>query len=213
MIITNQPTDQDQEQQNLLYDLRFSRAMTMKNIVFCYVARRGIVFEPTFRRNVSPPSSGQVKSMRSQVSRWLRTCLPVDSCFAPALNMKAINSSETSIQTRATRRYNPEDDILQQNSFLNFPRRFFWTDILVKNCIYSSVSLVKFIWWNNVIFSTSSIYKQVFSFVLTLHTCIWISLTSCCLSCFKLCIKIETPFNESTRSLKPYEGGTEKRTN
>jgi hypothetical protein len=31
-------------------------------------------FESTFRRNVSPPSSGQVNNTRSQVSRWLPIC-------------------------------------------------------------------------------------------------------------------------------------------
>jgi hypothetical protein len=41
------------------------------------------------------------------------TCLPVISCYSPALKMEAIHSSETSIQTRVTRCYIPEDDILQ----------------------------------------------------------------------------------------------------
>jgi hypothetical protein len=41
----------------------------------------------------------------------------------------------------------------------------------------------------------------------------WVSLTSCCLSCFMFFLKNEIPFNESTRSLKPYDGGNERRTN
>jgi hypothetical protein len=35
----------------------------------------------------------------------------VISCYSPALNMEAIRTSETSVQTRATRCYIPEDDI------------------------------------------------------------------------------------------------------
>jgi hypothetical protein len=178
-------------------------------------------FEPTFRRYVSPPSSGQVNNMKSQVSRWLQTghhrkgtlsekgktgwvrkwatridrrkgcvqggqpgnidprsdriarrgegkpgylevsdpaaaelteaetvlpgeillreetgglprltessvflssdnqsavtCLPVISCYSPALKMDAIRSSETSVQTRPTQCYIPEDDILHSH--------------------------------------------------------------------------------------------------
>jgi hypothetical protein len=33
-------------------------------------------FEPTFRKNVSPPSSGQVNNTRSQVSRYCRLQSP-----------------------------------------------------------------------------------------------------------------------------------------
>jgi hypothetical protein len=41
------------------------------------------------------------------------TCLPVISCYSPALKMEAIRCSKTSVQTRATWCYIPEDDIFQ----------------------------------------------------------------------------------------------------
>jgi hypothetical protein len=58
-----------------------------------------LCFEPTFRRNVSPSSSGQVNNTRSQVSRWLRS-LDGDDTF---LRNVGSNQSHTVLHPR--RRY------------------------------------------------------------------------------------------------------------
>jgi hypothetical protein len=44
------------------------------------------------------------------------TCLPVISCYSPALKMEAIRSSETSVRTRVTWCHITEDDILQEKA-------------------------------------------------------------------------------------------------
>jgi hypothetical protein len=48
------------------------------------------------------------------------TRLPVISCYSPALKMEAMRSSETSVQTRPTRRYIPADNILHSHRRENF---------------------------------------------------------------------------------------------
>jgi hypothetical protein len=51
-------------------------------------------------------------STQQLVCSHLLTCV---SCYSPALKMEAIRSSETSVQTRATWCYNPEDNFLHFN--------------------------------------------------------------------------------------------------
>jgi hypothetical protein len=52
-----------------------------------------------------------------QVMKGLQivTCLPVISCYSPALNLEGICYSETPVQTRPTRCYIPEDDIFHSH--------------------------------------------------------------------------------------------------
>jgi hypothetical protein len=79
--------------------------------------------QSTFRRTVSPPSSGSISQERN------RLCLPpaftLVSCsaYSSTLKMEAICSSETSVYfQRTTRRYMPEDGTLQLP--INFTKKF-----------------------------------------------------------------------------------------
>jgi hypothetical protein len=51
------------------------------------------------------------------------TCLLVISCYSSALKMEAILSSETSVQTTATRCYIPEDDMLRVSVLVSVGRQ------------------------------------------------------------------------------------------
>jgi hypothetical protein len=66
-----------------------------------------LLLEPTFRGNISPPSSQKRNSE-------LGTTLAVTSKVL-TLMMEAIRSSETSVLIRATQRHIPEDGILHNN--------------------------------------------------------------------------------------------------
>jgi hypothetical protein len=76
--------------------------------------------QPTFLRNISPPSSGSKnkpnkKPARKQVA--CRALLVSCSAYPSTLKMEAICSSETSVDfQRTTRRYIPEDSILSKTS-------------------------------------------------------------------------------------------------
>jgi hypothetical protein len=87
----------------------------MKNIVFWDV---WVWFERTFWRNQSAV-----------------TCLPVISCYSPALKMEARRFSETSVQTRPTRCYIPEDDILRYKTYLKTGTQRFFFCVVVCVCV------------------------------------------------------------------------------
>jgi hypothetical protein len=67
-----------------------------------------ILCEPTYRRNLSLPSSGQKSLLPSA-----HTSSPL-SDFS-TLKMEAIRFSETSVHIRPTRRYIPEDGIFHSH--------------------------------------------------------------------------------------------------
>jgi hypothetical protein len=77
--------------------------------------------EPTFRRNVSPPSSGQVdrdEIIRAGVCKsW--SLLIYSHRVSPAVKMAAIRSSETSVLTKNTRRKISEDGFLHSHRHEN----------------------------------------------------------------------------------------------
>jgi hypothetical protein len=74
-----------------------------------------VEMQPTFRRNISPPSSGSKKKIFSKNQQVAR-CFPpayflVLDEFSSTLKMDAICSSETLVASQqTTRRYVPEDD-------------------------------------------------------------------------------------------------------
>jgi hypothetical protein len=80
-----------------------------------------ILYKPTFRRKVPPPSPGQKKKEKKSASEepaWADgyshfTLVPRSRIFSSTLKMEAIRSSETSVYTISTRRHIPEDGILQ----------------------------------------------------------------------------------------------------
>jgi hypothetical protein len=82
--------------------------VTMKNAVFQDVASyRSCVnrcFGGTYRLHLQ---GRQIRERRTSVSRWLLVPL-----LPSTLKMEAIRSSETSVHTRSTRRYIPEDGFL-----------------------------------------------------------------------------------------------------
>jgi hypothetical protein len=97
-------------------------AMTMKIIVFWDITLCGSGLNRCFGGTYCPlfhpacfPFSCVFLSSDDQSAV---TCLSVISCYSPALKMEVIHSSETSVQTRATRCYIQEDDILQSKECL-----------------------------------------------------------------------------------------------
>jgi hypothetical protein len=90
-------------------------AMTMKNIVCgSRFNPYGLYSRSPFPHPICffPPFSSVFLSSDDQSAV---TCLPVISYYSPALKMEAIRSSETSVQTRPTRCYIPEDDIFRKS--------------------------------------------------------------------------------------------------
>jgi hypothetical protein len=92
-----------------------------------YSAVQSVENQPTFRRNMSPPSSGSNEQSEKQACNWVAnrsqrsTCLILVSrlAYSPILMLEAIYSSETSVDfQRTTHRYIPDDGTLHNNACL-----------------------------------------------------------------------------------------------
>jgi hypothetical protein len=75
------------------------------------------ICEPTFRRNISPPTSGSKK-----VGLFLATCYHPGFLLGlfSTVKKEVILSSETSVYIRTTRRYIPEDGNIQLSGCMNY---------------------------------------------------------------------------------------------
>jgi hypothetical protein len=125
---------------------KFTKLAGEEFCILGYNAVKSVDSQLTFRRNMSPPSSGS-NSKPSEIPAWSWQQAILVSCLVYSSNLKivAIYSSEKSVDfQRTTQRYTPEDRTLRNHSCKNpvscnmdkvqYQTRFFLQPRPLTNC-------------------------------------------------------------------------------